>query len=257
MTKDLKQRIRLIYSIALSAVIVIAGICLITACIGIYRSGDEPFTRESVAAAFSGIAIPVYLCLGMVIGGFVLALFLPGTAKKSAVQKQYGVILQRLRERTDLTQCDEALFKAIRAEQASRALHRRITTSLLVLGSVIFLVYALNGDHFHQTDINGSMVSAIWVLLPCMTVPFGYAVFTAYHANKSMQREIALFRQAEGAASPGRQEVCKAPSGVAVYLRYGLLAVAVAILIYGFCTGGTIDVLTKAINICTECVGLG
>ena len=36
-----------------------------------------------------------------------------------------------------------------------------------------------------------------------------------------------------------------------------ILAVAVSILIYGYMNGGTADVLTKAINICTECVGLG
>jgi len=256
MTKDTKNRIRLIYGILLSTVIVIAGICLMAACIGIYHSGDAPFSRDSVAAAFSVIAIPVYLCLIMVIGGFILELWIPGSAKKPAVQKQYCVILERLRGKADLTQCDEALSKDIIAEQKSRALHRWITAVLLVLGSVIFLVYALNGEHFHQTDINISMVRAMWVLLPCMAVPFGYAVFTANHAKKSMQREIALLKQAAGDSSVKPQESRK-PAKVTAYLRYSLLVVAAVILIYGFCTGGTVDVLTKAINICTECVGLG
>ncbi|MBR4862977.1 MAG: thioredoxin [Oscillospiraceae bacterium] len=40
-------------------------------------------------------------------------------------------------------------------------------------------------------------------------------------------------------------------------MRYALLVVAVSILVYGYFAGGTNDVLTKAINICTECVGLG
>jgi hypothetical protein len=39
--------------------------------------------------------------------------------------------------------------------------------------------------------------------------------------------------------------------------KYAILCLAVGILIYGFLLGGTKDVLTKAINICTECVGLG
>lgn len=256
MTKAPKNRIRLIYGILLSVVIVVAGICLVAACIGIYRSGDKPFSRESVAAAFSGIAIPVYLCLAMVIGGFALELLMPGAWKKPAVQKQYRVILERLQERTDLTRCDEVLVKAIRAEQKSRRLHRRITAALLVLGSMVFLIYALNGDHFHQTDINSSMLKAMWVLLPCMAVPFGYALFTAYHADRSVQRQIALLKQAERTDPAERQESHK-PARAAAYLRYGLLVFAAVILVYGFCTGGTVDVLTKAINICTECVGLG
>lgn len=36
-----------------------------------------------------------------------------------------------------------------------------------------------------------------------------------------------------------------------------LLVLALGMLAYGFATGGAADVLTKAANICTECVGLG
>ena len=42
-----------------------------------------------------------------------------------------------------------------------------------------------------------------------------------------------------------------------LWLRLALLSVGIFLLVYGFMTGGTADVLTKAINICTECVGLG
>ena len=39
--------------------------------------------------------------------------------------------------------------------------------------------------------------------------------------------------------------------------KYAVIVLAVALLVYGFISGGTADVLTKAKNICTECVGLG
>jgi len=35
------------------------------------------------------------------------------------------------------------------------------------------------------------------------------------------------------------------------------LIVAVGLMILGIATGGLADVLAKAINICTECIGLG
>lgn len=256
MTKDTKSRIGLIYSICLSAVIVFAGICLIAACIGIYRSGDDPFSRASVAAAFSEIASPIYLCLAMVIVGFILELLIPGSIKKNAAPKQYDMILRHLHKKADLSQCSEALSLAILAEQKKRKTHRWITVALLILGSVVFLIYALDGRHFHQTDINGSMRNAIWVLLPCMAVPFGYAVCAAYHAKKSMQREIALLKQIARSPLPPPAESEKSGKAPA-FLRYSLLILALAVLVYGFYTGGTVDVLTKAINICTECVGLG
>ena len=40
-------------------------------------------------------------------------------------------------------------------------------------------------------------------------------------------------------------------------VRYSLLGIGITLLVYGFFAGGTRDVLTKAVNICTECVGLG
>ena len=49
MTKDTLLRLHRIYSIVLSVVIVIAGLCLIAGCINIYNLGDKPFTREIVA----------------------------------------------------------------------------------------------------------------------------------------------------------------------------------------------------------------
>ncbi len=40
-------------------------------------------------------------------------------------------------------------------------------------------------------------------------------------------------------------------------IRWCLLALALVIAATGALTGGTRDVLTKAINICSECIGLG
>lgn len=248
MTSNKKNRIRQIYRIALSGVIVIAGLYLIQACVGIYRSGDAPFSREAVATAFSGIALPVYLCLAMIAGGFILEFLLPGNEQKSKPQKQYALILRQLH--ADLPNND----LAIHAEQKKRRILRCITAGLLVVGGCVFLIYALDTAHYSQTDINGSMVKAILLLLPCMAVPFGFGVFTAYRCRKSMQREIELLKQA-GAKT---RRIAPAPAvKKGNFAAWSILAVAAVLLVYGFCAGGTMDVLTKAINICTECVGLG
>ena len=41
------------------------------------------------------------------------------------------------------------------------------------------------------------------------------------------------------------------------YTKIVLVALGAILVIIGVCTGGMADVLAKAINICTECVGLG
>ena len=40
-------------------------------------------------------------------------------------------------------------------------------------------------------------------------------------------------------------------------LRIVLIAAAIALIILGICNGSANDVFVKAINICTECIGLG
>ena len=256
MTEKPTGKLRRIYGIALSAVLVITGICLMVQCCRIYYTGDGTFSPEIVAAHFSPIAIPVYLCLVMVVLGFVLDLFLPADAKKAVVEKNHNLILQKLHAKTDLAACEESLRNAVIKEQKARKCHKIVSISLLAIGTVIFLVYALNGSHFHQREITGSLVQAMYLLVPCMAVPFGYGVFAAYFSRASIRREIELLKSAGANRSP--VPVSEKTCGKAVLIgRWALLALAVAILVYGYLAGGTADVLTKAINICTECVGLG
>ena len=256
MTTQHTHQVRRIYGIVLSAVLVIAGICLMAACYNIYTTGDGTFSREIVAAHFGKIAIPVYLCLALVIGSIVLEIFLPGTVKKIVPKKNDSLILQRLQRKIDLPACDPSLIAKVLKEQQARMCHKIVTVALLVIGSAIFLVYALNGDNFHQREITDSLIQAMYLLIPCMAVPFGYAVFAAYHSRASIRREIEVLKQAGSSHSPAPVESV-AKKDVSVILRWVFLAVAMVFLVWGYCIGGTADVLTKAINICTECVGLG
>ena len=241
-----KKRIHRVYGIVLSVMVVIAGICLIAACIHINSAGDHPFSAEAVQAAFRGIAIPVYLCVALIIGGFILNGFFPITNKKSKLPKQEAAILNKLYKNAD----PAFLSNKYRYK---RLLHCRISLLWLVVGSVLFLLYALNGNNFSIETISSAMAKASVWLGVCMVVPFGYAVFAAYYGNASIKKEIELLKAA--GVTPDRSP---APTEKALcWVRWAILCVGVVCLIVGFVNGGTEDVLTKAVNICTECVGLG
>lgn len=256
MLKENAKRMRGLYGIALSIMLIAAGVCLIVQCVDIYNSGD--FTREIVAEHFSPIAVPVYVCLAMVVIGFILDLYLPDEMSKPKAARQNDLILQRLHDKTDLSQCDETLRAAVLAQQKQRRLHRTICAILIVVCAVIFLCYGLNGSNFgNQTEITPSVIRAMYVLLPCSIIPFAYAVFTAYHNSASIQKEIGLMKQAKAVPAPAPKEAAAAKRDWSKHLRCAILAVGIVILVYGYFTGGTNDVLTKAVNICTECVGLG
>lgn len=249
----INKRIHTIYGIILSAVTVIAGIFLIAACICIYHQGDRPFSPESVAAAFGTIAFPVYLCLALTIVGLLIDGISPAPKSKLVPQKQYALILEKLYNKHG-----QIKTPAISREQRRRKLHRSIAFGLLILGSTVFLFYGLNSGNFDSADITGSVVQAMYVLLPCIVVPFMYGVFSAYCTQASLKKEITLVKQAvSDGVSEADSHTGKAAPKPLLKLRWVLLAVGIFLLAFGFFTGGTEDVLTKAVNICTECVGLG
>lgn len=256
MTKNTSQRIRRICGIASGISIVVAGACLIWACLGIYGGGDGAFSREAVAAAFSPIAVPVYLCLGLVILGFVLELILPADDSRRAVSKNPAMTLKRLRAKLDLGKCSEELQSAILAQVAKRRNDRIIIAALLAVGGAVFFWIALQPGAFHQSQINDSMIRNISILLCCLAPAFGFAVFAAYRGRKSMEAEIALLKTAPAEAKVSGDAKLPCPCRINK-IRTVIAVAALVFLLYGFCTGGTADVLTKAVNICTECVGLG
>jgi len=257
MSNESSRRVRLVFGIILSIALIVAGVCLMTACLGIYLTGgDQIFTPERVGEAFRVIAVPVYLCLALILVAFILDLFLPFQKKRLKAEKNPAATLERLLSKRDVDSCDSALKAQILTLRKNRRRDKIITLAVLTVCSIAFLCYGCNSANFHQSEINASMTKAVIILLVCMAIPFALALVSAYRAKKSLEKEIALVKEIPaGEMIP--QAVKQDPEKRMMVLRWALVILAVAVLVYGFCTGGTADVLTKAKNICTECVGLG
>jgi len=268
MSQAMRKRIHLIYGIALSAITVIAGICLILSCYRIYTTGiqsdyDQIYSRAIVAEAFSPIAIPVYLCLALTIGSFILHLALPLEQKKSAPEKNRQLILSRLQAKTDLQQCDAGLQNAIAAQQELRKLSIGISTAVSLVCAVIFLVYALNGSNWAPVhEVTSSMIASMRLFLPCTIIPLACFIAAAYLSRRSLDKEIELMRTAAQQApvkpaAPAQKPVksnCRISTQM---VRNVLLAAAIIFILIGIFTDGVEGAVAKAIAICTECVGLG
>lgn len=256
MTKPFLSRLRPALRIILSISIIFAGICLMTACLGIYRSGgDQPFSRESVAAAFGPIAIPCWISVGLIVLSFLLELVLPSPADKKKPGRQTAMVLEKLQEKVDLSRCGEELKNAVTAQRSARRRFRLIGWVLLAVCGIVFFSYGANPHNFHQSKINASMIAAMYRFVPCCLVPYVYGIWAAYASRRSMEEEISLLKTA-----PAESKIAvpaKADNKKLTVLRNALLLLGIGILVFGYFTGGTADVLTKAVNICTECVGLG
>lgn len=149
MSEKRTERLLKIARLIAAAAVIVCACALMAACIGIYRSGAHPYSREAVAQAFAPIRPIVYVCVAICLAATLMHLFAP----------------------------NDRAFATRRSKN---------------------------------------------------------------HSRRSQQ-------------PPARE-----PKRHAVHaVRLALLCVAIALVILGVVSGGIADVLAKAINICTECVGLG
>ena len=183
MTDKTAKLLRNIYGAVFTAAAIAAGICLIAAAWGIYKSGGEQlFTPEKVAAAFHAISVPVYLFLALSAGGILLEFSLPARPKAKS-KPNPDMLRNRLLSKADMTYCGPQLKAAIVAQQKNRITVTAIGYGILAVCTAAFLIYALNSENFDQTDITGSVLQATVVMIPCLVIPFGYAVFAAYFSK--------------------------------------------------------------------------
>ena len=255
MTQNTKTWVRRGYFALVTVALIVVAVLLMVQCVAIYRLGDHPFSRESIAQHFAPIAVPVYVAIAIAAAGFALSPLLP--AATGSRPDHDATVLRRLQAKTDLSACPADLTRGVCKARRARNLHHNLTLVLLAIGTAAFLWYALEVSRFSLQDATGSMVKAMWVLLPCMGVPALYAIFTAYYCRRSVKAEIALLRTApKEAVSPAPKTATKSETWMP-YLQGGILAVGIGLTVYGLLHNGAADVLWKAVNICQECIGLG
>ncbi len=259
MNNKLQTRLRTVWSWLTAGLTVATGICLMVGCVTIYRSGERPFSPESIGAQFHNIAWLVWLTVGAVAVGIALQL-LPGEKKRVKAIREEKDILDGLKAKAG-TVTDEAM-----AQQITKA-QRSIRAARVLLGSVLgvavsrLVLFFLEPFRFSIEHLNRDMLqfAALFginccIVLICM-------VICAYVTRKSLLQQIGLYKTAiaEGkcdGVSPA-PSAKKNTSAAVTIARVAVAAAAVIFIVLGVMNEGILDVLGKAIAICTECIGLG
>lgn len=263
-----QERIRLIYAVFLSLFIVAIGITMIAVAADIYYSGKGTgviYSREIVGERLKLLAIPLIFLVAAVIAGAVF----PLAVKKPARDKQAA--LNKLSARIPAGGGEE-YAKAEREFNKINKVRLIIWLSVLavVLASAIAcLVYLFNTANFKGEDINAEILKMVAVILPCTLVSIaacaGVSIYNGVLVEKQLKVVKAMIADGNGEVREQSQLLSKAEAVKAVasskitllVIRILLLVVAVTFIILGILNGGADDVLGKAVNICTECIGLG
>ena len=260
MSENIKKRVRLIYGILLAVMLTFTGVLLMTACVNVYSIGDRPFTPENISAEFAKIAVIVWITVGLVIVGAILALILPGEKEKLRAAIDKKLILGRLSRRIDVSEISDLAREKLDKEKKLCKILRIVALVLIVAAAIVALVYALNFNNF-GADYDASVIAACVLILPLTFFGMGVATAYAFIEAASIDRQIAIVKSvmAKSAGKSIPSAVCEKTISPKVItgIRIAVAAVALAFIVIGIFNGGMAEVLSKAINICTECIGLG
>ena len=227
-------------------------------CLDIYLTGNSSvnldetglyirpvYRAEDVISRISGLGI---WALGYLLLLAAACMLIPRESRKgSAVPMEPDNRLRLIKQKLS------DLPEAARAEEALRRKVYWGTGAVTAFCAGMIFTYLLNRDHFQSWDLEPVMGRMLAHIVPWITGAFAAVIAASIVCRRSMEREIQVLRGIPGNKTPG------APSNTTHlgYVRSALYVLAVILIGMGIGNGGMRDVLIKAINICTECIGLG
>lgn len=267
MEESKKQLVKLIYGIVTTVAVAVLGICFILACYGIYSSGPNAFTRESVGAALMSIIVPIIIAVVLIIGGLVLSLVLRTEMPPAKAFVTNEVMEQRLLAARDLDY-DSVITANIERERRLRSVFGLINGAVFIAGAVFALIYALNPLNYND-NLNESVIKLVIhtvnPLLPAFLLLAARLIINELSFRRERELLMSLPRLAQ--PTPVSQKVgifdrisaflSRHERPITLGVRIAVVAMGVLYVILGTLNGGMSDVLQKAIKICTECIGLG
>ena len=215
-------------------------------------SSMEPiFTRALVTQQLRRIAPLAALWVAGVIGAIVTGSLAPKHGKP--LKDTETMLRLLLASSSDVP-------KSVEREKLYR---RNVQIACGVSATICFgvaLKWLLNRANYTGWDLESVMGETLRRTLPFIAMEFAILLIGVHLCEKSRLRAIDALkavpreRRAKSAQAPMKGTT---DTIARIALRAVLYVAAVVLIIAGVFNGGLNDVLVKAINICTECIGLG
>ena len=252
MSNKTAKLIRMIYGIALSVLLIVTGVLLMVSCVNIYKIGDRPFTVENISNAFGKIAILVYITLGVVVIGVIMLPFIPTEKSKLKAIKDERTTLARLQSRFIPEECAPSLLASIKKEKTLRFVMKTVTAVLCVALAIPCLIYAFNRDSAPVSATLNTVVASFIAIVLCIAL--------TYIEKHSIKRETEHVKSAiasQKSVAPLSKKPKKSYKSLVLGIRITIAILALVFIVAGVFNNGMTEVLSKAVIICQECIGIG
>ena len=202
-------------------------------------------------AEFLRISPLLFGVIGLAAAGLLLGIRDEESAKPvSSPEAERNLLLSRL----------ETPGEEIRGEKKKQRLFRVLRWAGFAACMVPILIYCADRSHFPESDLEGMIASLALRTAPWAAAGLLILLGGALLEEKSLRREIGAAKaqlKAEKGGHPAGVPAGKQPGRETAAVRIVLLLAAAVLIVLGVLNGGLNDVLLKAMNICTECIGLG
>ena len=274
------KTVRLCYGIALSLMTAVTGALFIWQTLDIYLSGgSRPFTREIVLERLNRIAPAFWIWVVMVAVGFIIWEVFAVSCKRAPL-KDDCYALRRLKKRMPQKVGESGLasLKAVKRGELINHIVKLCAAALCLAGVAYGIAYLATASNFPKTDVNGEMLNMAAHLAPCvfaaLLILCGVTLYLSLSAKKQLPHVKQLIASAKADEKNGVEAVYVTGNTAVADLygrwkalsnhKYFILGVRIAIAVFavtfiilGIVNGNMRAILIKAINICTECIGLG
>lgn len=242
----------------ITALSIIAGIVSSVMILHIYYSGKESDEIYSVST-FSSHAVGFYISLSLFIICIAssVVFHFKCSEKKYMQKSDEEEIYYLLKSKKDLTSLDIESKEKFKKYQNTIIIGYIVLIILTIGLSVFPICYISNSKNF---DANSDMIKQTIALcshsLPFLTIIYIlWSMFYLYRLN-IRKKQLEIIKTIKN-KTPDEKNENKNEKFIVNILRVAVFAIAVSFIIVGIVNKETNDILLKAINICTECIGLG
>ena len=224
-------------------------------------SSMRPFTynAELVGEYLSYLAAPIALYIASAIVAYIFYQFFP--ERKSDFVKPRQITFLRRIKKYDLAEIKDLNNKKVLKRNKIIRLIAYISTGIVVLVSLFVSIWYMKDDkNFLLTDPVRQNVFMFLDVLPFIVLSLVWGIACVFVSDITAKQDISILKNEKLFVLDKKLKVLvdeKTDKIIVNGARVAIGVTAITFIVLGVLNGGMRDVFIKAINICTECIGLG
>lgn len=258
---NISKKVNLYYSIFISIFTFIMGIIFILTISNIYytglESGKQIYTPEIVSSNLSPLIIPIIIWILSITGGFIISILFKVEDKPKLkfssidqVNKYYSML-------DDDYKNDENYF-LIKKEKALQYLAKIISLAISILCAIICSLYLFNINNFNKDgDLLKQATDMIKFILPFFLMSIFSCILAITFNLISAKNELTIIKK----IFPKYKKEMSFKNNISrkklLIIRLSILVISICFIVLGIFNESMRSVFIKAVNLCTECIGLG